>query len=486
MAGAYRPFVLLTLIEALYPRQSRRAGLRRAVQRQGPNRILRGRLISKERLRRRRRWATVLCILALVALLVTSGVLLRRLGERYARQLEEDMAGLAWLRTPQEVGRAYDGYIAKRTLFGLDFGFLMPAYDVDTAFSRLPLYEAALSDKAAQAQAYEQASACEEEDPLRAARLFLLAGDYRDAPGRFAKAVRGMQEPFETTSTLTHPVLSFAGEEPDIEEIVEIVSGMEERLSYDVLGLDIKIAFPGQGSVSLWDIAQVMTVHGRGQPGGATQARLFLLWDGRVLVDEEGMRWRTEGWRNVQAVTELHYDGEHHLLARCRDGSYLSTDQGLEAFLGEGFAQVSAGVDHVVALRKDGTAAAYGNEADGRCEVGHWQGVLAVTAGNMSSAALLEDGTVVAVGRGLPLIGRETVALDVVRMTVYAPDEEGDDFLLLGADGVLRDTGDVIYKEVLLEGGGYDVLRDPRGISVEVTAPGGEPEPEKSFYIRER
>ena len=72
-----------------------------------------------------------------------------------------------------------------------------------------------------------------------------------------------------------------------------------------------------------------------------------------------------------------------------------------------GTSALAAGRRHSVSCRRDGTALAVGNNAAGECRVGRWEGVVAVAAGNVHTAAntgrshtvgLRSDGTVLATG----------------------------------------------------------------------------------------
>ena len=60
--------------------------------------------------------------------------------------------------------------------------------------------------------------------------------------------------------------------------------------------------------------------------------------------------------------------------------------------------QVSAGWDHAVALRGDGTVVATGNNSCGQCDVDGWTDIVQVCAGREHTFGLKSDGTVVAAG----------------------------------------------------------------------------------------
>ena len=59
---------------------------------------------------------------------------------------------------------------------------------------------------------------------------------------------------------------------------------------------------------------------------------------------------------------------------------------------------VSAGFSHTVGLKADGTVVAVGNNDDGQCDVGAWTDIVAITAGYSHTVGLKADGTVAAVG----------------------------------------------------------------------------------------
>lgn len=59
---------------------------------------------------------------------------------------------------------------------------------------------------------------------------------------------------------------------------------------------------------------------------------------------------------------------------------------------------VSAGYDHTVAIKNDGTVIATGSNQYGQCEVAGWSNVISVSAGSGHTVALKADGTVVAAG----------------------------------------------------------------------------------------
>lgn len=61
--------------------------------------------------------------------------------------------------------------------------------------------------------------------------------------------------------------------------------------------------------------------------------------------------------------------------------------------------QIDAGTYHTVGLREDGTVAATGDNTYGQCNVGSWYNIVAIAAGDYYTIGLRSDGTVVATGQ---------------------------------------------------------------------------------------
>jgi len=66
---------------------------------------------------------------------------------------------------------------------------------------------------------------------------------------------------------------------------------------------------------------------------------------------------------------------------------------------------ISAGHDHTVGLKADGSVVAVGDNSDGRCNVEDWTDIVAISAGNYHTVGLKADGTVVDVGEYWYLTG---------------------------------------------------------------------------------
>lgn len=59
---------------------------------------------------------------------------------------------------------------------------------------------------------------------------------------------------------------------------------------------------------------------------------------------------------------------------------------------------ISAGREHTVVLKADGTVVVAGDNMHGECDVEDWQNIVSISAGGLHSLGLKSDGTVIAVG----------------------------------------------------------------------------------------
>ena len=59
---------------------------------------------------------------------------------------------------------------------------------------------------------------------------------------------------------------------------------------------------------------------------------------------------------------------------------------------------ISAGYEHTVGLKSDGTVVAVGRKKGGRCDTQSWRGIVAISASFAHTVGLMSDGTVVATG----------------------------------------------------------------------------------------
>ena len=98
---------------------------------------------------------------------------------------------------------------------------------------------------------------------------------------------------------------------------------------------------------------------------------------------------------------------------------------------------VSAGSFHTVGLRADGTVAAVGNNKSGQCNVSDWKDIVAVSAGFQHTVGLRSDGTVVAVGYDLYYQCDVSDWKDIVAVSAGGIHTVG-----LRADGTVAAVGD--------------------------------------------
>ena len=109
-----------------------------------------------------------------------------------------------------------------------------------------------------------------------------------------------------------------------------------------------------------------------------------------------------------ERVLEVHYkeaqylceigDATHSAMLFGRAGNYGDAKERAEE-LWEGIAvrnTISAGDDHTVGLKSDGTVVAVGSNKYHQCDVSQWTDIVAVSAGDCHTVGLKSDGTVVA------------------------------------------------------------------------------------------
>ena len=59
---------------------------------------------------------------------------------------------------------------------------------------------------------------------------------------------------------------------------------------------------------------------------------------------------------------------------------------------------ISAGYEHAVGLRADGTVVSTGENIYGQCNASEWEDIVAISAGRHHTLALQKDGTLVGIG----------------------------------------------------------------------------------------
>ena len=109
-------------------------------------------------------------------------------------------------------------------------------------------------------------------------------------------------------------------------------------------------------------------------------------------------------WEEI-AQRETVSAGDDHTVGLRSDGTVLAvgwnSDGQCDVSGWTDIVAISAGDDHTVGLRSDGTVLAVGWNSDGQCDVSGWTDIVAVSAGTYHRVGLRSDGTVLAVGINL-------------------------------------------------------------------------------------
>lgn len=112
-----------------------------------------------------------------------------------------------------------------------------------------------------------------------------------------------------------------------------------------------------------------------------------------------------EYWDSLERAQNAISAGENHTVGLKSDGTVVAigkNDYGqCDVDTWENIVAVSAGDAHTVGLKSDGTVIAAGWELSDRCDVSAWKNIKAISAGGMHTVGLKSDGTVVAVGRNV-------------------------------------------------------------------------------------
>ena len=143
--------------------------------------------------------------------------------------------------------------------------------------------------------------------------------------------------------------------------------------------------------------------------------------------------------------------GSEHTVGLRSDGTAVATgenDYGQCDVSGwRDLVAVSAGLYHTVGLRSDGTAVATGYNYYGRCDVSDWRGLVAVSAGHIHTVGLRSDGTAVATG------GNGSGRCDVSGWgDLVAVSAGGTHTVGLRSDGTAVATGDNEYGQCDVSG----------------------------------
>lgn len=200
-------------------------------------------------------------------------------------------------------------------------------------------------------QKYNQAISCMQSDTMRAVRIFDELGDYKDVEQKLAECRALMPG-------ARNMVAAGYGYAVGIQTDGTVMA-VE---SYSDGGFDM-----GQGNVEDWK-GIISVVSGGFHTVG-------LKSDGTVVITPE---------------FPLFEQGDDISHKKRKNQTHLSEWKDIVS--------VSTSATHVVGLRTDGTAVAYGNNDNNQCEVGNWEDIISITVGSGYTIGLKSDGTVVATG----------------------------------------------------------------------------------------
>lgn len=121
--------------------------------------------------------------------------------------------------------------------------------------------------------------------------------------------------------------------------------------------------------------------------------------DGTVVVsDSEHEDYDIEGWTDMATISA----GNEHIVGLKSNGTVVADGDNYyeECKVSDwtDMVAVAAGNSYTVGLRADGTVVATGDNDYGQCDVSDWKDIVAITAGQNHTAGLKADGTMVSAG----------------------------------------------------------------------------------------
>ena len=173
------------------------------------------------------------------------------------------------------------------------------------------------------------------------------------------------------------------------------------------------------------DTAQAAIMFGKAGDYRDARDRSMELWS-EVVVREDGI------------ISVNPYRSSPSILAVKEDGTVCTTDEkykGVEDWTD--IVSVSAGAEHCLGLRADGTVVACGDNLFGEGDVSDWTDIVSISAGFCDSVGLKSDGTVVTCAGDTDMEEDVSVWKDIVAISVYYTDVVG-----LKTDGTVVTSGD--------------------------------------------
>ncbi|MCC8356333.1 MAG: TIR domain-containing protein [Oscillospiraceae bacterium] len=122
---------------------------------------------------------------------------------------------------------------------------------------------------------------------------------------------------------------------------------------------------------------------------------------GRLENYSDAKEYALSSWAMVQSCCVLSAGNEHTVGLKI-DGTVIAVGDNYDSQCSvtqwENIVSVAAGGSHTVGLKIDGTVITCGSNSIGQCDVSEWTDIIAVTAGGAYTVGLKTDGTVVATG----------------------------------------------------------------------------------------
>ena len=181
------------------------------------------------------------------------------------------------------------------------------------------------------------------------------------------------------------------------------------------------------------DMTAAAMLYGRSGDHSNARERSFALWE--QVADRETVSAgenHTVGLKSDGTVvaTKYTWDSEYYYNGQCDVANWRD------------IVAVSAGNEYTVGLKSDGTVMAVGRNYGGRCDVADWTDIVAVSAGWYHTVGLKSDGTVVAVG------DNDYGQCDVAGWTDIVAVSAGDDYTVgLKSDGTVVAVGNNDYGQ---------------------------------------
>ena len=228
---------------------------------------------------------------------------------------------------------------------------------------------------------YKDAAARIPEVQYIQAESFLASGQYQEAVGAF----RALGDYKDAATRL--PKVQYI----QAESFLIVGQYREAMETFKALG-DYRDAADRAGEIAYSQAEACL------RKGNLAEAAMYY---GRAGAYLDAQKQSMKLWEQVAHRTTISA-GWNHTLGLKSNGTVVTVgwndSHQCEVFDWRDIIAVSAGGEHSVGLKSDGTVVAVGWNGDGQCDVSEWSGIVAVSAGYNHTVGLKSDGTVVAVG----------------------------------------------------------------------------------------